>query len=237
MVAFHLGRVETVGSVTITPRATYAFPVDFKIQASNDAVHWTDIVGQSYINYLNNGNVQTFTFESSVIAKYIRLYATKLSTDDVGNYYYFQLTELQTNQVNAAASASLTDWPATHLMDNNPNSIWSSPYHASSIATEWAAIDLVTSQSVKSVTVTPRGTLGYPLDFKLQYSNNGIRWLDIPGESYTNFSNTGNVRTFTFSQPILARFIRMYATRLGLDDMGGYHFQLADLKANLASPQ
>lgn len=235
-VAFHLGRVETVGSVTITPRAKYAFPVDFKFQASNDAVNWTDIEGQSYTNYLNNGNVQTFTFESSVIAKYIRLYVTKLSKDDVGNYY-FQLTELKTNLVKAAASASLTDWPATRLMDNNTNSIWSSPYHASSLATEWAALDLVSSQSVKSVTVTPRGTLSFPLDFKLQYSNDGTRWQDIPGQSYTNFSNTGSARTFMFSQPILARFIRLYATRLGVDDGGKNYFQLAELKANIASSQ
>ncbi|WP_019909756.1 discoidin domain-containing protein [Paenibacillus sp. HW567] len=233
-VAFHLGRVETVGSVTITPRAKYAFPVDFKFQASNDAVNWTDIKGQSYTNYINNGNVQTFTFESSVIAKYIRLYATKLSKDDVGNYY-FQLAELKTNLVNAAASASLTGWPATRLIDNNTNSIWSSPYHASSIATEWAALDLVSSQSVKSVTVTPRGILSFPLDFKLQYSNDGIRWQDIPGQSYTNFSNNGSVRTFTFTQPILARFIRLYATRLGVDDRGNNYFQLVEMKVNLAS--
>lgn len=83
-----------IGGIQLTPRANLGFPVDFKIQSSSDAKNWTDVQGQSYSSYVNNGSIKTFTFNAPVLARYVRLYATKLGTDDNGGYY-FQLNEFR----------------------------------------------------------------------------------------------------------------------------------------------
>jgi len=75
----------------LTPRilegAAMCVPVDFKIQHSSDGLSWTDITGQSYINYqCEDTLVQLFRFESIVSARLIRLLITKLGADLFGNF-------------------------------------------------------------------------------------------------------------------------------------------------------
>lgn len=87
---------QAVTGVVLTPRTSgTCFPVDFKFQYSDDGKNWTDIAGQSYTDYVQPSNQSpiTFTFGSSVTARYIRLYATKFRTDTYG-YYYVQLAEM-----------------------------------------------------------------------------------------------------------------------------------------------
>ncbi|WP_379143165.1 discoidin domain-containing protein [Paenibacillus sp. sgz500992] len=233
-IAFDLGNMETVGSISLTPRGTYSFPKDFKIQTSNDALTWSDVPNQSYTNYVNNGSVQTFTFESSVLAKYIRVHATKLSKDDMGSYY-FQLAEFKANITNVAASSSLIDWPASRLSDNNTATSWSSVAHSNESNTEWVILNLGSTKSLSGITLSPRATLSFPKDFSIQASNNAIVWTDIPNQSYANYVNNGSAKNFNFTTPVSAKFIRIYATKLNVDDRGSYYFQLNEIKATLSS--
>ncbi|NOU79149.1 hypothetical protein GC101_09670, partial [Paenibacillus sp. LMG 31459] len=98
-----LGDERTIMGVSLTPRSNLSFPKDFKLQSSNDAVNWTDIPNQTYSNYINNGSVQTFNFGSPVKARYIRVLATKLGKDDMGNYY-FQLGEIKATLAGAGTN-------------------------------------------------------------------------------------------------------------------------------------
>ncbi|MBW4085760.1 discoidin domain-containing protein [Paenibacillus sp. S150] len=233
-VAADLGRVSIVNQISLTPRAAMAFPKDFKIQSSYDAVTWTDIPGQQYSNYINNGSVQTFQFGSGVAAKYIRVYATKLTTDDRGSYY-FQLADFKINQSNVSTSSNLDGWEATKLTDNNASTNWSSVAHGNESETEWIVLGMGDEKSITGISLTPRAKLSFPRDFKLQTSNDALHWIDIPNQTYSNYNNNGLVQIFNFGSTVKARYIRVYATKLGKDDMGNYYFQLGEIKANLAA--
>jgi len=88
-----LGSSKDIQGVKINPRVLgYCFPVDFKFQYSTDTNTWTDVTGQSYTSYTRPTTPQTFTFSTTVNARYLRLYATKLSTD--GGNYYCQIADI-----------------------------------------------------------------------------------------------------------------------------------------------
>lgn len=88
-----VGLVKTISCIALAPRregsSPLHFPVDFKLQYSKDRVNWTDIPGQTYVNYSVGEEVedQVFTFSSPVQARYIRVYITKESDDGAGHYY------------------------------------------------------------------------------------------------------------------------------------------------------
>lgn len=95
-----LGRALSVASVTLTPRVMgLGYPVDFSLQSSADASTWVDIPGQSFTAHPNPGGAsETFTFSSPVSSRFVRVLATKLGADDVGNHY-LQLGEMSVSVV------------------------------------------------------------------------------------------------------------------------------------------
>lgn len=228
------GSIQMIGGVELYPRGTLGFPVDFRIQSSSDAKSWTDIPGQAYRGYINNGSVQTFNFDAPVIDRYVRVYATKLGTDDNGGYY-FQLAEIKVNLSTVAVSSEINGWPASRLVDQNATTTWSSVARYPAESTEWIIVDSGSIQMIGGIHLYPRGTLGFPVDFKIQSSSDAKTWTDIPGQSYTGYVNNGSVQTFNFDAPVIDRFIRVYATKLGTDDNGGYYFQLAEIKVKLST--
>ncbi|QQZ58886.1 discoidin domain-containing protein [Paenibacillus sonchi] len=227
-VAVDLGDVHFIGGISLTPRSTLSFPKDFRLQSSTDAVNWTDIPGQTYTSYSNNGNIQNFTFNNSIAARYVRVLATKLGKDDAGNYY-FQLGEFDVHLIKITASSSLQGWPVSRLIDGNNSSIWSSNASDNEASIEWIAADAGDTTFISGISLTPRSTLSFPKDFKLQYSLDAVNWTDIPGQIYTNYANNGNVQTFSFDSSVIGRYVRIYATKLGKDDGGRYYFQLGNL--------
>ncbi len=233
-VALDLRKIGFVGSIILDPRGPYGFPKDFVLQSSADGVTWQDIPGQTYSNYNHNGQRQTFSFGSSVPARFVRVYATRLGQDDNGGYY-FQLGKFQASLTDVATSSNISGWEATRLIDGDPITMWSSEFHSSSWATEWVAIDLHGIQEVNSIVLMPRANLGFPIHFKIQSSNNGVTWSDIPGQIFKDYSNTGVAQTFNFKHPQEAGFIRVIADQLGMDDMGGFYFQLAEVQINTNS--
>ncbi|MDF9845251.1 MULTISPECIES: discoidin domain-containing protein [unclassified Paenibacillus] len=228
-VAVDIGKSSIVSGVQLTPRGKLAFPVNFKIQSSEDAETWADIPGQSYSNYINDGSVHNFEFDSLVVGRYIRVYATKLGKDDGGGYY-FQLADVKVQVSAAAASSTTNGWPASRLVDQNPSTVWSSLARYPAASTEWVVVDAGTTQMIGGIQITPRGNLGFPVDFTIQSSNDAKSWTDIEGQSYSGYTNNGSVKTFTFKAPVFARYIRVYATKLGTDDNGGYYFQLNEFR-------
>lgn len=241
-ISFDFGKVSRVGGLILQPRINgYGFPVDFSIQSSNDGVNWSNIPGQTYTNYINNGNEdQIFSFSSAINTRYIRIYATRLSPDDY-NGYYFQLVEAQfypepVIQYSTGLASSMV-WPAMNALDNDLSTSWSSNGHSSANATEWVAVDFKESRRIDEIHVTARQPDGmsFPVDFKFQYSQDGSTWIDIPGLSFTNFPNPkGGKLTFKLDDPIFSRYIRMYATKLSSD---GYYYyaQISELFAGTAN--
>jgi hypothetical protein len=119
-----LGLVKNVSGIVLTPRVVagspMCFPVDFKFQSSADGKVWNNIAGQSCTNYMCDSSNQKFVFATNVATRYIRFYATKLSADSFGNFY-FQLAEmgLTYHTTSIENRSGLTD--GFSLFQNYPN--------------------------------------------------------------------------------------------------------------------
>jgi len=231
-----LGATRTVTGVRVLPRSGgLCFPTAFKFQYSNNGSSWTDVPGQSYTNYPNPGsNWQIFKFATPVNARYIRMYATSPSRDE-GSTYFFQLAEISicSNIMSTpSASSYISGWWTSALADNDNGSYWSSQGHSSASSTEWVAFDMGSTKKISGISVVARVDYCFPKDFKIQYSNNGSTWTDVPGQTYKDYEqpNADNqIQNFQFSSIVNARYIRIYATKLRTDDQGIYFFQLAEV--------
>ncbi|HEY0826707.1 MAG TPA: discoidin domain-containing protein [Bacilli bacterium] len=232
-----VGATQPIQGVRLTPRTDgLGFPVDFKFQSSNDGVSWSDISGASYTAYPNPGSTtKTFKFNSTVNTRYLRLYATKLGSDNFGNYY-LQMAEIKVDLLakrTATSSSALSGWEVSKTVDNQTGTVYSSVSHTSSIATEWVAIDTGSVQSWSQLRIRPRNLYGFPQDFKIQSSNDGAAWSDIVGQSYTDYYNPEDTtQVFPFSSLVNTRYFRIYATKLSADDGGVYYLQLDDIIAD-----
>ncbi len=119
--SFDFGSSQLVGTMYITPRTVnghvFAFPASFKLQYSNNGSTWSDISGQSYTDYAAaSSDAQKFTFKNTVNARYIRIYITKRSADDGGNY----IVEISEVTFMSGQKSAATENPQT----SDPASIW-----------------------------------------------------------------------------------------------------------------
>ena len=136
----------------------------------------------------------------------------------------------------AASSEALTVMNASKVIDNNPATFWSSAGHVgSAVYTEWIYLNLGAIRDISQVVLTPRVVSGiamcFPFDFKIQSSMDGSNWIDISGQSYTNYSCDTLSQKFVFSNNITTKYIRLYATKLSADSYGNYYCQIAEVSA------
>lgn len=238
------GSTRTLGSITVTPRmvngTVISFPSDFALQGSSDGTTWTTIPSQSYNSFANPTGVTTFTLGTPLSVRYLRMYATTFRTDDTG-YYYFQLAGMYAQNAaalptpTASASATLSGWDASNVLDSNTATVWSSPYLGSATASpQWIALNYGSPQTVSSLTITGRAVSGtvvaFPTAFTIQSSSDGTTWTTIGGQSFSAFATpTAGPHTFTLATPISTQYLRLNATGFSQDDKGFYYFQISDM--------
>ncbi|MFC3804017.1 discoidin domain-containing protein [Cohnella sp. GCM10012308] len=233
--ALDTGDSNIITGAKLTPRANYNFPVDFKFQTSTNGTTWTDVPGASYTSYPNPGSdTKTFTFNSPVAARHLRLYATKLSADPYGNYYAQVgefVVDYEPKRI-VTASSSLTGWDAAKLGDSQNNTFWSGANHASANSAEWVQLDMGSVQNWSGLKVQPRPGLCFPVDFSIQYSTNGTAWSTVPGATYWHYYLTSptEMQHFPFQSIVSARYFRINATKLATDG-SAYYFQLGEVYA------
>lgn len=129
-------------------------------------------------------------------------------------------------------SPGMWQWSGPYAWDGDPGTVFSSDSHgAVDAANEWLQVDLGTNATITGVTLTPRGGgLGFPVDFSIQSSSDGVNYMNVPGQVYGGYANPGSQpASFTFAVPVTARFLRVWATRLGADDSGNHYLQLAEI--------
>ncbi|MBM7567783.1 discoidin domain-containing protein [Paenibacillus sacheonensis] len=241
-ISYDLGSMKSIGRITISPRqrdmlAGPRFGKDFNVQVSSDGGNWFDIDYQTQMYAFTDSDSYTKTaiqLNQPVSGRYIRLYATKLNADEYNNSY-LQIGEVKVESLPFAATASTTNtgWDANKAIDGDQGSstgVYSSQLSATSASTQWLSIDLGSAQPVTGFNVKPRDAgLAFPVDFKLQSSTDGSTWTDIPGQSYTNYANPGStLQAFKFSSAVNARYVRLYATKLGSDG-ANYALQVAQV--------
>lgn len=239
-----------INRVRLYPReGGYGFPVDFSIQYSDSSSGpWTTAPGSTKTAFANPGFKQVVVdFSSAVDARYIRLNATKLGTDNFGNAY-LQIAEMTTEQTTTANDQRVTPssvtpsteqatMEAVKTINNSTADFWTTAVHASAGFTESLQLNYNKKYAFTKLVLTPRSSgEAFPVDFKLQYSADGSTFTDIPGQSYTNYPAPGATpQTFSFA-PLKAKALKVVATKLGKDSFNNYYFQLAEAAAYSGSP-
>ena len=116
-----------------------------------------------------------------------------------------------------------------NVLDGNSNS----KYYSATMEYEFQgqAIAIGTPGSFSQITVQPVGSMvHFPVDFRFQYSDDGIIFYDIEGASYTNYSiSSSEPITFKFGKKVTAKYVRLLATKLSKDSFGTYALEIAEM--------
>jgi hypothetical protein len=119
-----------------------------------------------------------------------------------------------------------------NVTDGNPLT----KYYSATVPFEFQGhgIAIKTDGLFSKVTVQPINTMvHFPVDFKFQYSDDGVIFRDIEGAEYSNYSITSsNPITFEFGKTVKARYVRLLATKLSKDNFGTYALEIAEMSAN-----
>ena len=130
-----------------------------------------------------------------------------------------------------SAGSSLSGWEPAKAIDGAASSCWSSAGRLSANSEEWLELRFGSTIGVNAIKLTPRspGGYGFPVDFKLQYYDGS--WCDIAGQSYTNYANPGTTpQEFKFPT-VRASRVRLYVTKLGVDNYNNHYCQIAEISA------
>lgn len=126
------------------------------------------------------------------------------------------------------------DYPAEKMVDNDPTSTWASVWQdeKNPIKTEWFVMTMPSQSVVNAIQITPRlEKLCFPGDFVIQYSMDGSKWVNIPGQTYTGYTISSNAAIpFTFATPVVAKQIRVYVTKRTADSNGNNLVMIAETK-------
>lgn len=115
----------------------------------------------------------------------------------------------------------------SNLLDGNLLTSWMNSFSATSDENckEYVTIQNVDTEAIDFREITLYAQLScdfFPKDFVIQYSFDGLNWLDVEGQKYTNYTDvTGQEwkkiqnrkQTFVFEKPIIAKYIRIYMTK------------------------
>lgn len=131
--------------------------------------------------------------------------------------------ETQLNVISGVSSSAYSSsYTCSKAYDNNTETLWISEYTApEKSSSEYLNLE-VGASSVTKVVLTPRADgIGYPLQFRFQTSCDGVNFVDIPGSavdvSGIPINSIKTAQTYTFSQAVLTKYIRLYVTKKGVD--------------------
>lgn len=236
-----LGRIYDVEQVNLYPRNDLigeGFPIDFNIKVSEDTVNWTTVVTEN--NYPTPlGGAEEFDF-SITNARYIMIEGTNLR--QVGtDGYMMQLAEIEVfaasdnlaydKPITVSSSLEGWGWSKPFIVDGNMNDGWSSAIGNYTNEIEWVELDLESVYSIGKVMLYPRTDLqgeGFPIDFNIKVSEDGINWITVINEMNYPLP-VGNVETFTFNNTN-ARYIKIEGTNLRVVGSDGYLMQLEEVE-------
>ena len=237
------------------------FPEDFTIQVSADGSQWNTVVSKtSYEATKSDG--EEFKFDTQSGVKFIKVDATKLSHegDTIHQNYRFQLMEMMamyeepitetesSSGIKVTASsyiAANTTWAPKNAVDGSTTKGWSSnDYTNAPNRNVWIQFEYPSARTVDSVVMVPRygtdkltGTsmcLGFPKDFTIQVSNDGINWKTVVSKKdFTATNQSGE--TFSFAPQSGVKYIKVDATKLsheGDTTNSNYRFQLMEFTAS-----
>ena len=133
-------------------------------------------------------------------------------------------------QLVGTASTTIPGWNPSQAVDGNVVTAYSSTSHgATAVATEWVALDVGKVATMSGLTIYPRGNACFPVDYQIQSSTDMVTWTTVPEMTFTAQTAPTTSVTHTFSTPVQARGLRIYATKLSSDGFNHY-LQIADMQ-------
>ncbi len=131
------------------------------------------------------------------------------------------------------------NWSAQNVLDNNPQTAWSSKQLSGPDNSEWLTFDFGTPVSLAKIIVTPRvwqnRIQAFPKAFNIGYSDDGSTWKIIPGFDFQSFpdpqpNSDGTAPQLPFPVNSTYRFFGLGFSKATTDSYGGYFIQLADVR-------
>lgn len=133
------------------------------------------------------------------------------------------LTEAETDAFrltvsSAIVNASDANLAAKHLVDGDKGTEWRAAWVAemSPSCDEWALFAFKTTRKISAVVITETEQRTYfPAEFKFTWSMHNDVDIDIPGQSYSNFTPTADGRDnrFVFEQPVVANYFKLSVSK------------------------
>lgn len=138
----------------------------------------------------------------------------------------------------ATASSQTTGWEATHLTDGVYRGSTAVPGYASQFdstanATAWAQADLGSTHQIGEVDLYPRDEAantvgaGFPDTFTIAVSVDGTHWTTVVDES--GYTKPGDTPQQFFFNATSARYVKVTATVLGVDQNGNHYLELRQI--------
>jgi hypothetical protein len=250
-ISLNMGSQKKIKGIVLYPTSTgLCYPVNFKFQYGSNGTTWTDVPNTAILSHAkpNDGYAQsrTYLFPGVIAAQYLRIYATRLSSD--GSAYYFQLADVKPILYDASATSTLASarydslstatsilagWPIKNAMDSNGATCWSSNAHGSATASETIQLRLGDRRMIRRIGLVPRTSgLCFPQDFQIECSSDNRNWQILPGQKFTGYPavSTSDEQIFQLRYPVVCSYIRVTATKLRSDGYN-YYFHLAEINA------
>ncbi len=204
-----LGTGTTYNTVILKEYTVYANITSYKLQWSNDGIDYHDIPGTGQSS-IGDNKVLVFT---PVTSRYLRLYVNTTASNtptinEMEVYNNLTLTpNLALNQI-ANASSSWELGPGNEpskAFDGNVNTRWNAQSPASYANNQWLSVNLGVPRTYNRVVIDEAS---YPrvTSYKLQWSNDGTNYTDIPGTTGTSI---GNYKIIDFSPSITSKYMRL----------------------------
>ncbi len=245
-----LGRVCDIEKVVLDPQGLTngynAFPEDYRIDVSLDNEVWTTAVSVTGDTAVSSEENRVHTF-APVAARYVRLFATKLSFSGTAiDGYLIALDEMEVwgkEHVAAAGEAynvafdkpiagysSSTEVPAWNcasafLTDGDRIRGWVSEIgrNASADCEEWIAVNLGGAYDIHKVVLVPQqqtdGNTSFPEQYRIEVSRDGQNYTTVATVTDTLGVATDESRTVEFDT-VTANYVRFTAVKLVASSSG-----------------
>jgi hypothetical protein len=211
-----LGSVATIQRVVLNWETAYG--QSYKIQASNDAVNWTDVFSTT----TGNGAIDDIPLATPATGRYVRMLGIQRGTVYGYSLFEFQVYGIPGSTVNralgqpAVASTTYPGLPASNTTDGNLATRWSSNFSNN----EWIYVDLGSVVTIQRVVLNWEAAYGQ--SYKIQVSNDAVGWTDV----YSTTTGNGAIDDITLAAPATGRYVRM----LGLQRATAWGYSLFEFE-------
>ncbi|MFE5324342.1 discoidin domain-containing protein [Paenibacillus sp. NPDC056579] len=185
----------------VIKEATFQRVTSYKLQSSNDGTTFTDIAGTAGTTI---GASKTIDF-AETNARYLRVLIPTASAvptiDEIEAYRIYG--NLALNKAYNSSTSWSTTYAADKAFDGSTSTRWSSAQN--SFNDQWLQVDLGAGSEFSRV-VIKETSFQRVTSYKLQSSNDGTTFTDIPGTAGTTI---GTSKTITFPA-VTSQYVRLY---------------------------